>query len=194
MVKIVYHGSPNKDINILKANRSTHMQDAIYATDNKVVAMLFMGRGNGDLDTIKSLENGIPVLIERRPGILKKLYNKSGYIYELLGDSFKHLDYLWSPEVISFEKEIKPINQEYHENILKSLEQMRDNGLLKIYQYPLRPNYIPLDNSDLIDKYIQFEKQGIEGAIKSLLNVYPEFEEQINERMNNYSLDNKKSK
>ncbi len=34
---------------------------------------------------------------------------------------------------------------------------------------------IPLDNSDLIDKYIIFEKQGIKGAVNKLLQIYPEF-------------------
>lgn len=123
------------------------------------------------------------MLVERRPGVLSNLYNKCGYIYELPGNTFEHYDYLWTPEVISFESEVVPIKVEYHENILESLKKMADNGLLKLYQYPSRPDYIPIDNSDLIDKYIWFENQGLNGSIDSLLKVYPEFKEQVEEKL-----------
>lgn len=175
MSKIVYHGSPNGNIEIIKPHNSTHQKKCIYATDNRVIAMLFMGKGMGDLDTVKSYDNGLPILVERRKGILDKLYNHSGYLYELDGTTFKHYDYLWKPEVISFESEMKPIRKTYYDNILKELNKEAENGNLKIYQYPDRPNNIPLDNSDLIDRYINFEQNGIHGAIKNLLTVYPEF-------------------
>lgn len=182
MNKKVYHGSPKGDINIIKAHTSIHKKECIYATDDLAVAMMFMGRGNGDLDTVKIYDRGMPVLVERRPGIFEKLYNKPGYIYELPSETFEHYDYLWLPEVVSFEKEIVPIKKEYHENILKSLEELANNGRLKLYKYPDRPEYIPLDNSDLIEKYIKFENQGIAGAITSLLVVYPEFKERVLEK------------
>ncbi len=40
MNKIVYHGSPNGNIELLTALRSIHQKNCIYATDNKVVALL----------------------------------------------------------------------------------------------------------------------------------------------------------
>ena len=161
MNNIVYHGSPRGDIEVLKPRVSTHQKECIYATDSKAVAMMFMGRGNGDLDTAKIYDKGLAILVERRPGVLEELYNKAGYIYELPGDTFDHYDYLWDPEVISFEKEIVPLKREYHENILGSLRKLAADGLLKLYEYPARPYEIPLDNSDLIDRYISFEKQGL---------------------------------
>lgn len=184
MEKIVYHGSHNGNIEIIKAHVSTHQKKCIYATDNKVIAMLFMNKGMGDLDTIKSYDNGLPILIERRQGVLEKLYDTSGYIYELDGSSFKHYDYLWKPEVISFESGIKPIKKTYYDNILKALNEEAENGNIKIYKYPNRPNHIPLDNSDLIDRYINIELNGIKGAINSLLTVYPEFESIVAEKLN----------
>lgn len=185
MENIVYHGSPYGDIKVITAHKSTHQKQCIYATSNKVVAMLFMARGNGDLDTCLMYENGLPILVERRNGVLEKLYNKSGYIYELPGDTFNHYDFLWKPEVISFEKEIIPLKKEYHENIFASLKEMEKNGLLKLYKYPNRPNDIPLDNSDLIDKYIRFENKGIKGAINSLLTIYPEFAQIVKNKLDN---------
>lgn len=126
----------------------------------------------------------LPILIERREGVLERIYNTSGYIYELDGNSFKHYGYLWEPEVISFESTIKPIKKTYYDNILMTLNEEAISGNLKIYKYLNRPNHIPLDNSDLIDKYINFELIGIKGAIKSLLDIYPEFEHIVTEKLN----------
>ena len=184
MSKLVYHGSPNGNIEIIKAQLGTHQKKCIYATDNKIIAMLFMNRGMGDLDTIKEYDDGLPILIERRQGVLEKIYNTSGYIYELDGNSFNHYDYLWEPEVISFEHSIKPIKKTYYDNILKTLNKEAEYGNIKIYKYPNRTNYIPLDKSDLIDKYINFELNGIKGAVNTLLTIYPEFESIVTEKLN----------
>lgn len=78
-------------------------------------------------------------------------------------------------EVISFEDSIKPIDKIYYENILKELEKEEENGNIVIYRYPTRPSDVPLDNSDLIDKYIEYEKNGLDNATDLLLNIYPEF-------------------
>lgn len=94
MEKIVYHGSHDGNIEMIKSHVGTHQKQCIYATDNMVIAMLFMNRGMGDLDTIKIYDNGLPILIERREGVLERIYNTSGYIYELDGSSFKHYNYL----------------------------------------------------------------------------------------------------
>lgn len=181
MNKIVYHGSPNGNIESITSYRSTHQKPCIYGSNNKVVALLFMGKGNGDLDTRISSLNGMPELVERRPGILEKLYNKEGYLYELDGTTFKHYNYLWSLEVISFESEIIPMNKIYYKNILDAIIEEEKEGNIVIYRYPNRPKNMPLDNSDLIEKYISFEKQGLIGAISNLLSIYPEFSSRVEE-------------
>lgn len=127
------------------------------------------------------------VLVERRPGLLNSKYNKDGYIYSLDGTTFSHYDYLWSKEVISFESSLIPLSKTYYKNILSSLEQEEAKGNIKIYEYPNRPENIPLDNSDLIDKYINFENVGLTGAIKDLLNIYPEFTEIVKEKLKSKS-------
>lgn len=79
---MVYHGSPYSNLKYIEYNKSTHQINAIYASYNLVIAMMFMGRGNGDLDTVKGLfKDDIPYIVERRKGILDKLYNHDGYIY-----------------------------------------------------------------------------------------------------------------
>lgn len=180
MEKIVYHGSPDGNIKVLKPHMSTHQKNCIYATDNKVVSFLFMGKGNGDLDKRISHVDGKIELVERRPGILEQLYNKGGYLYELDGSTFDHYDFLWSQEVISYASEIKPLNVTYYPCILDAINEEEKKGNIIVYRYPDRPESVPLDNSDLIEKYINFEKQGLKGSIDRLLAIYPEFKEYIN--------------
>lgn len=110
MNNIVYHGTTKGDLEIIKANKSTHNKKCVYATENETVALLFISHGRGDLDTIKMNNNGVLTLIERREGIFKEIYNTSGYIYSLPSKSFNHYDYLWNNEVISFE-DVVPIKK-----------------------------------------------------------------------------------
>lgn len=181
-MEVVYHGSENGNLEKIEANISTHQKNCIYAAENPVVAMTFMAKWS-DLDIMFGTIDGELVLVERRPGILNSIYNKDGYIYSLDGSTFSHYDYLWSKEVISFESSLIPLSKTYHKNILSSLEQEEAKGNIKIFRYPNRPKNIPLDNSDLIDKYINFERLGLTGAIKDLLSVYPEFTEIVEEKL-----------
>lgn len=175
MDSFVYHGSSNGSILEFKPFKSTHNKKCIYATPILCAALLFTHHGNRDLDVRISTKNGILELVERREGILKSLYERPGYVYKLDASTFKHYDYLWSMEVISFEDSIKPIDKIYYENILKEIEKEEENGNIVIYRYPTRPSDVPLDNSDLIDKYIEYEKNGLDNATDLLLNIYPEF-------------------
>ena len=175
---LVYHGSENGNLKIIEPKVSTHQKSCVYATDNKCTALLFIGKGNGDLDTLIGTINGELTLVERRDGVLDAWYNHSGYIYVLDGSTFNHYDYLWSKEVISFEA-VKVIEKIKIPNILKEIENEELKGNIKVYRYPNRPSTIPLDNSDLIEKYIDFEKQGLIGSIDQLLKIYPEFKDRI---------------
>jgi len=174
----VYHGSPHEGITELKRNVSTHGKLCVYATDNEAIALEFMGRGNGDLDTVKSLEDGKPVLVERRPGVFNQLYNKSGYLYEIDGKDFEHYDFLWDAEVISFKDE-KVEKCTKIDNVMDALNKKEEEDQITIYRYPDRPKEIPLDNSDLIEKYERFQKNGMPDAMDKLLSVYPELKEKI---------------
>ena len=183
MKKPIYHGSSNPNLKVIKANKSTHNVECIYGAEDKITALLFANSGQKDLDTRISNVSGKVELVERRRGILKKLYNREGYLYELDGSSFQHYDYLWSLEVVSFEKELKPLRKITYPNILEEIEKEACKGNLILYRYPNRPSDMPLDNSDLIEKYIAFEEQGLKGAIQKLLNVYPEFQEKVRDKI-----------
>ena len=105
MNSVVYHGSPD-NLEVITSHKSTHQKNCIYATKKLVVALTFMGKGHGDLDTMLSSHDGHIELVERREGVLDTLYNKDGYIYILDGKTFNSYEYLWREEVISFEPSI----------------------------------------------------------------------------------------
>lgn len=190
MKNIVYHGS-EQNLDIITSHKSTHQKECIYGSSEKVVSLLFMGKGKGDLDTmIATIDNNL-ILVERRKGILNKIYNKSGYLYELDASSFNHYNYLWSKEMISFKKNLKPLNKTYYVNILNAINEEETKGNIIVYRYPNRPKNVPLDNSDLIDKYIEFENKGLIGAINDLLEIYPEFTEIVKEKMDKVNMERK---
>jgi hypothetical protein len=58
-------------------------------------------------------------------------------------------------------------------------------GALKLYRYPDRPEFVPINNSDLIDKYIKFYQMGHLNSIEQLLSLYPDFEDEVNRISNN---------
>ena len=179
MEEKVYHGSPQPNVKILNKRKSTHMVECVYATNNSTIALLFMAKGNGDLDKSLDICDGEITLVERRPGVLKKLYSSKGYLYELNSKNFNHYDFLWSPEVISYYDE-ETIGCEEINNIYEELMKRQEMGMIKVCEYPERPKYIPLDNSDLIEKYLNFQERGRKNAIADLLEIYPEFEERVN--------------
>ncbi len=194
MEGILYHGSSNSDLEELKPHRSTHQKNCIYATPSKAVALLFIGKGEGDLDTRISSVDGKPELIERREGVFASLYNCDGYIYEIDASTFEHYDYLWSLEVISFESSIKPLRKIYIPNVWEAIEEQERLGNLTIMRYPNRPKSVPLDNSDLIEKYIRFEKSGLKGAVGDLLRIYPEFAEEVGKQYPEFFEENNNKK
>ncbi len=191
MNDIVYHGSNNGNIKELVAHTSTHQKKCIYATPYRIVALLFIGKGNGDLDTCIGNFDGKLGIVERREGVFDALYNHDGYLYELDGSSFNHYDYLWSKEVISFLESIKPLKKIYIPNVWEEILKEEKLGNIDVMRYPERPKEMPLDNSDLIPKYIAFEKKGLKGAVGDLLRVYPELASRVEEAYPEYFSDEK---
>lgn len=174
-MEYVYHGSCTAGIKILKTHKSTHQKECVYAVDNEVIAMLFACNeySHGDYDTDIRIENGIPVLVERWPGILEKIYNSSASLYKINGTNFNHYDYLWEPEVISFYDE--PVLEEMEiPNVLNQLRKYQSENRLNIYDYPSRPKDMPLDNSDLIQRAKKFVSMGIANAEEELYQLYPQ--------------------
>ena len=174
-MEYVYHGSHISGLRVITKHLSTHQKECVYAVDNEVIAMLFACNENshGDYDVNISIENDMPVLVERWPGVLEKIYSTQASLYKLNAKNFNHYNFLWKPEVISYCDE--PVLEEIPiKNVLTKLQEYQKDNKLKIYVFPNRPDYIPLDNSDLILRAKKFESMGIENAVEELFTLYPQ--------------------
>lgn len=191
-MKLVYHGSKTQDLNHIEPRVSTHMEKLVYATESPCIATIFANDGGSDFDYVLggTGTNDNPFyLVERKAHGFDRIFQRPGSIYTLDSKNFKHSDGFWNAEVVA-EGPQEVLNEEKIPNLLEKLKEFADDGILKLYRYPARPSFVPLDNSDLIDKSIYLYKKGHLNIIKSLLKYYPEFADEVNSRLN----DNEKAK
>lgn len=172
----VYHGSNVKNLEFIKPHKSTHLNEWVYATYSMAIATIFLSPLHSDYYYYLS-GNGITsdvVLVERKEGMFKKIFNYDGYIYKLNGDNFKSGKTGWSAEVVS-DKEEKVVSSYYVKNIFDELIEINKKGLIKLYLYPNRPDFVPQDNSDLIPKVVRWYKCGFN--IDKFYELYPELKD-----------------
>ena len=145
----VYHGSSIPNLEVIKKHKSTHMKEWVYACHSKGIATIFLSKQGSDLFySLFGYGKNYPVeLVERKPGMFKKIFNCSGYI----------------------------------ENIYDELIKLDKEGLIKLYLYPNRPDYVPIDNSDLIPKVLRWYKNGFN--INNFYNIYPELKDKFIEEL-----------
>lgn len=182
-MKYVYHGSNIKDLKVIKPRKSTHGKEYVYASISKTIATIFLSSKGNDLYYYlgnPSIDEPT-ILVERKEGMFKDIFNVSGSIYTLDSKDFLYNQTSWSMEVVS-EKEVIPIKEEYIDNVYDELIRLNELGKIKLYLYPDRPGFIPLDNSDLIPKIMRFEKN--EFDVNKFLNLYPELESKYREAKN----------
>ena len=182
-MEYVYHGSSKANLKIIKRNRSTHMQNWVYATPSKAIATIFLSPLGNDLYYYLAGDgiNHPILLVERKEGMFKQIFNCSGYIYKLNASNFESGRTGWSAEVVS-NKDENVVSSEYIENVYEELNKLAKEKQLKLYLYPARPDNIPLDNSDLIKKVIKWSKNGFD--INKFYELYPELKEQFLKTIN----------
>ncbi|MEX1064020.1 MAG: hypothetical protein WD898_00515 [Candidatus Paceibacterota bacterium] len=118
----LYHGSGQKIVENLQPTMEkstldhTHTRPAVFATERKDVASLFMF----PLDTLASIgfENGLAYICIWGTREEFKPHDKGGYLYTLLMDSFEKVgkEYEWQ----SFEK-VKPKKVEYFKSVIDGM-------------------------------------------------------------------------
>ena len=68
-------------------------------------------------------------------------------------------------------------------NLYDELIKVAKRGDVNLYLYPNRPDYIPLDNSDLIPKFARYNKNS--RAVESFLQIYPELKDKLYKEIEN---------
>ena len=183
---IVYHGSREHGIKRLEPRKSTHGV-YLYATPEKVLALVFSGRCGDDLtydighfDTDK---NGPWELVENIPGAFDKMFSNSSSIYELSDDTFKNI-HTGFEEVVS-EVCVDVVNEEYCENVFEGLLKAEKEGLVKIYRYPNKPSSFKSDGLDILDKWRFYKnkmnKEFTKNEFDRLIYLHPNLMTKINE-------------
>ena len=175
----VYHGSIHQGLKIIKRNKSTHGKSWVYATLSKAISTIFISHKGNDLYYYLSgdgTENNPVILVERKEGMFKDIFNVSGSLYTLSGKNFISGKTGWSAEVVS-ESDENVLHEEHIDNVFEKLKELNGSGDLKLYLYPNRPSFIPKDNSDLVSKVIRWKNRGIN--IDQFFKLYPELKKQF---------------
>ncbi|MCX4364996.1 MAG: hypothetical protein OSJ70_04410 [Bacilli bacterium] len=182
---IIYHGSKEHDLKVLEPKKSTH-GTYVYATPDKVLAIHFSKRCGDDLtyDIGRFSKNTGPwELVEKIPGALEKMYANDSSLYTLDDATFKDIKTGFN-EVVS-DIPVAVIDEEYYASVYDAILSLEEAGLLKIYRYPNKPDVMPIDNSDILNKWRRYnQKLGREFSKRDfnrLVYLHPKLLDKANE-------------
>ena len=87
----VYHGSTQKGLKKIITNKTAQGENWVYASYSKVLATIFISNKGNDLYYYLSgngtINNPI-ILVERKEGMFKDIFNVSGSLYTLSAKNF----------------------------------------------------------------------------------------------------------
>lgn len=151
----LYHGSHTKGLTTLEPHRSTH-GTYVYATPYRELSVIFSGKDGDDLvySLFRNDKTGPWQLVERAPHIFEMMFKGSSSIYTVEDTTFKDIKTGFA-ELVS-ESTVKVINECELPSIYDEIETLENEGLVKIYHYPERPDCIPKDDRDLLETTIRY--------------------------------------
>ena len=191
---IVYHGSKEHGIKRLEPRKSTHGV-YVYATPEKVLALIFSGRCGDDLTYdighFNTDKKGPWELVENIPGAFEKMFSNSSSIYSFSDKIFKDI-HTGFEEVVS-EVGVDVVNEEYCENVYEGLLNAEREGLVRIYRYPNKPEGFKQDGSDILDKWRRYKykmnKEFTKNEFDRLVYLHPNLLPKINELAQEFNYD-----
>lgn len=191
---IVYHGSKEQGLKIIEPRKSTHGV-YVYATPNKVLALIFSGRCGDDLTYdighFDKDKNAPWELVENIPGAFEKMFSNSSSVYSFRDKTFKDI-HTGFEEVVS-EEAVDVINEEYCENVYDGLLKAGKEGLVKIYRYPNKPSVFKEDGSDILNKWrfykSEMHREFSKNEFDRLAYLHPNLLPKINELAKEFNYD-----
>lgn len=110
------------------------------------------------------------------------MFSNKFSLYTLDSSLFKNINTGFN-EVVS-EVKVPVIREEIYASLIDAINKLVNNNLINTYYYPNRPDYIPSDDSDLIDRirnyYIgKMHKQYTEREIARWIFLHPNLEEEL---------------
>ena len=191
---IIYHGSSIKGLKRLEPRKSTHGL-YVYATTDKVLALVFSGRCGDDLTYdlghFGTDKNSPWELVENIPGAFDKMFKNTSSIYSILDETFKDI-HTGFREVVS-EVGVDILGEENCENVYEELLQAEKEGLVKIYRYPNKPLGLKKDGSDILDKWrhhkYKMNHDFSKDEFDRLVCLHPNLLQEINELAKEFNYD-----
>lgn len=180
MEKVVYHASPRQGLITLEPRVGTYPGKWVYATKDKDMAALFLGRFLGDFSCQigRDKETRLPYLCERFKDALKLRYSQPASIYHLNSKNFKENKTPWKEEVVSPKTEV-PIEEEKIEDPIQYLLNLKEKGKILLARYPEKICGIPEDNRDLVEKAVTWIKQGKTEVLDWIKEYHPNLVERV---------------
>ncbi len=187
----LYHGSSKKGITRLEPHNSTH-GNYVYATPYKELAIIFSKKCGDDCTyaLYRNSDDEPWQLVERIPEAFNTMFHNSASIYTLDDATFQDI-HTGFAEVVS-EVGVNIESEEFIENVYDKIKKLADEGKIQLYIYPNRPERIPLDNSDLIEKQIKHNQRNNTPITKSsferIVLLHPYLINKVNQKMSELGL------
>lgn len=180
----LYHGSSQTDLKRLEPHQSTH-GNYVYATPYKELAIIFSARAGDDATyALYRMSSNEPWnIVERVPNGFGAMFSNSASLYTIEDSTFKNINTGFAEVVSEVGVDIK--TEEKIENVYEKIKELEKLGVVKLYNYPNKPNEIPFDNSDLIDKQLKQLKRNNKPVRKEEFNrlvlLHPQLIGKVNE-------------
>ncbi len=156
---VVYHSSATGGLQVIEPRVGTHRKPWVYATTDMAISAIFLAHEGRDLSCASGLSNGEVYLYERWPGAFRHRYwLQRGSIYELPGNQFEASQTSFSGEVIS-ERPAAVVSETRVDNAAQFLSHLADDGRMRLFMHADRPDWIPEDDSDLVDQVARIMSQ-----------------------------------
>jgi hypothetical protein len=136
-MEVVYHASPVQDLLVIRKHHNQYFDTpAVFATKEKEVASLFLGRLLGDFTCYPVSANGHIIIREYFKGAFNLRYGsqnglRKGSIYHLNGARFVHLPKMWKKEVVSL-SDSEPLEEERVDDVYKYINDLLDEGYINL--------------------------------------------------------------
>jgi Fe-S-cluster containining protein len=155
----VYHASPLQNLTKIVPHISTYGQSWVYATDDRTVAAIFLGRLGGDFTCASGIYQGRPYLCERFADAFDRRYGSaSGSIYVLPSADFLAGQTSYSKDLVC-SRSVTPLEEIKIANAKDYLLGLAAEDKMVIKFHPERL-CIPDDDEDLVQKAVRMYQRG----------------------------------
>lgn len=181
MNKIVFHGSNNGMIKKFAPIESTQHGKYVYATENFEIAGIFGFKMSSIARTLMFDNFGNLIVCERIKDYMKN-NDCPVFIYAMDGKNFEYFDKdNWGNHEVRTTQRVKPKKIIKFDSAVEMLKQFANEGKIKLYFYPEKPEFLPKNDYDLIQNAASIyamNKKNID-SLDELLLVHPNFKNAI---------------